>query len=289
MITHYLNYVRYEKRYSSLTAASYEKTLLQFEDFLISLQTDLATATRKHIRFWIIELVEEGLNAKTINLKISVLRSFFKYLNRTKMVIKNPTEFIYDLKTAKLLPRFIDQDNLNYLLDNLEFVAGFKGQRDKAILELLYGTGIRLSELLQLKDFSFNPFRSSIKVIGKGRKERYVPLYPGLCLLMTDYLTVKEQKYPGIEYLFLNDRGKPFCAASLYRLVKKYLSLIVETGQRSPHTLRHSFATDLMNNGANVIAIRDLLGHETARATETYTHVATKFISKNYKKGHPKG
>lgn len=201
---------------------------------------------------------------------------------------KNPAECIVNLRSGRRLPRFIEEKLLNDLLDELEFEPGYMGARDKLILEVLYGAGIRAGELIALKVGDYNPYNSIFKVTGKGNKERIVPLYSTLSDEINSYLVLRKAKYPKAQHLFLNNRGKPYCQANLYQLVKKYLSLIIEFDQRSSHVLRHSFATHLLDNGANLMAIKDLLGHETIRATQIYTHVTTDYIMKNYKSAHPK-
>lgn len=283
----FLRYIQYEKRYSQHTVTSYKTDLTQFADYLCKVYelSDPEKADYHIIRSWIVFLVESGMNARSVRRKIASLRAFYKFLQKNSYISSNPMIKIIAPKIKKKLPAFIEQNSLTTLLDDFEFSDDFYGSRDKLILELLYGTGIRLSELIETKHEDINHFEKTIKVLGKGRKERIIPLNVNLLSAIKAYCDKK--KYDN-QYLIITDKGKKCYPKFIYRTVKKYLNLITSVEKRSPHVLRHSFATHLLNKGAELNAIKDLLGHSSLAATQVYTHNSVEKLKTIFDKAHPK-
>ncbi len=291
MIESFLKYLEYEKRYSPHTLLAYQTDLVQFLDFLEQSfeyrQADLATFPI--IRSWIVRMVEAKTSAITINRKIATLRSFYKFLLQQGTISHNPMLKIRPLKESKKLPHFIDEQQLNQLLDHMPFPEGFPGLRDRLILEMLYGTGIRLAELLSLTDQTISITDQTIKVIGKRNKQRIIPLHTCLLQLIKTYQEAKESLFGKTTSspLIVTDAGKDAYPMFIYRIVHKYLNL-TQSDKRSPHVLRHTFATHLLNKGADLNAIKDLLGHSSLAATQVYTHNSLEKLKKVYEQAHPK-
>ncbi|WP_028979915.1 tyrosine-type recombinase/integrase [Sporocytophaga myxococcoides] len=291
MIESYLNYIRYEKRYSNHTFISYQNDLNQFSVFSkdsygLSCPSE---ASYQMIRAWIITLAENEITAKSINRKIACLRSFFKYLLKQGTIQKDPTLRLKAPKINKQLPHFVEENDLLRLLDHFIFSLDFYGFRDKLILELLYGTGIRLSELISIKEEHINKFERIIKIKGKGNKERIIPLNENLMNLINIYKKEREKviEKPN-EYLIITDKGEQSYPMFIYRTVKNYLDTIPTLEKRSPHVLRHTFATHLLNKGADLNAIKDLLGHSSLAATQVYTHNSLDKLKAIFEQAHPK-
>lgn len=286
----FLKYLQFEKRYSPHTLIAYKNDLFQFSRFLKSLDTEIQLANHQIIRSWIVLLMDEDIDPRSINRKISTLRSLYKYLHREKIVEENPVLKIQTPKVAKKLPTFISDDKLNGLLDGKVFEDDFSGLRDKLIIELLFGTGIRLSELLGIKEKDIYIAEQTLKVLGKRNKERIIPINYSLISLLDNYSM--EKKNQGFsnnsDVLIVNDKGLPAYPKFIYRAVQKYLKTISTQEKRSPHVLRHSFATSLLNNGADINAIKDLLGHANLAATQVYTHNSIERLKSIYKQAHPK-
>ncbi len=287
----FFSYLQYEKRYSPNTILSYKKDLSQFSDFIESFHLTLLEVNHQIIRSWIVALVENGLASGSVSRKISSLRSFYKFLNKENICQNNPVSKIQSPKIAKKLPVFIDETKMVSLLDSPEnFIDNFSGIRDKLIVELLFGTGIRLSELLgiHLNDFSLT--EKTLKVLGKRNKERILPLNTTLVNLIDQYLNYREVENFGnnCNALIVINNGKAAYPKFIYRVVNKYLGYISKYEKKSPHILRHSFATGLLNNGADINAIKELLGHSNLAATQVYTHNSTERIKLIYKQAHPK-
>jgi integrase/recombinase XerC len=286
VIEKFIEYVRYEKRYSFHTVKLYTLELRLFEKFVkASFDIGITEAKRGHLKAWLYLLSEKDLKPRSINVKISVLKSFFGFLYRKGLIEVNPSKNFFRFRKERMLPYFVDEDDLSRLLDDLEFPPGYVGARDKLIIEVLYGTGLRVSELASLKDFMFNPYRKQIHVQGKGTKERIVPLYDKLSSEVDKYSKHKIELFPRSEFLFLGDKGLPISTRRIAEIVNKYLSLVTDLEKKSPHVLRHSFATHLVNNGAPTPAIKDLLGHEALATTQVYTHLNMKKLKEDYKKG----
>lgn len=290
-ITSFLNYIEYEKRYSKHTLLSYRNDLEQFRDFLKeNEEREIHQASHLSIRNWMVSLMEQKITPRSINRKISALKSFFKFLMRNNVVNKNPLTKVQTPKISKRLPVFVEQPAMDRLLVQLEFPKGYEGARDKMILELLYGTGMRQSELIHLRESDIDFYQSQIKVLGKGNKERIIPLHPQLQRSVRDYIDKKKQQWGDANenFLLLDNRGRKMNPRFVYDIVKKYLSLITTIDKKSPHVLRHTFATHLMNQGADINAVKELLGHASLAATQVYTHNTIDKLKKIYKQAHPK-
>jgi integrase/recombinase XerC len=289
-IERFIRYVRYEKRFSPHTIKAYETDLLQFQTFLTTYETTLAEATHTLVRSWVMECMEASTGAKSINRKISSLRSFYKFLQREGLVDKNPMAQVQAPKIPKRLPVIVEEAKLNTLLDDEAlFPSGFEGLRDRVVLELLYGTGIRLAELLGLKNSDIDDYNQQIKVLGKRNKERIIPLAKPLYALLQVYIDQKnELGFTSTDKLIVTDKGTAAYPQLIYRLVKQALGEVSTQDKKSPHILRHSFATALLNKGAELTAIKELLGHANLSATQVYTHNSIEKLKSIYKQAHPK-
>ena len=289
-IERFIRYVQYEKRFSPHTIKAYETDLLQFQTFLTTYETTLAEATHTLVRSWVMECMEASTGAKSINRKISSLRSFYKFLQREGLVDKNPMAQVQAPKIPKRLPVIVEEAKLNALLDDETlFPSGFEGLRNRVVLELLYGTGIRLAELLGLKNSDIDDYNQQIKVLGKRNKERIIPLAKPLFALLKVYIDQKnELGFTSTDKLIVTDKGTAAYPQLIYRLVKQALGEVSTQDKKSPHILRHSFATALLNKGAELTAIKELLGHANLSATQVYTHNSIEKLKSIYKQAHPK-
>jgi integrase/recombinase XerC len=290
----FLQHIRYEKRLSHHTLVAYENDLLQFTEFLQEHHHSVLPAQADHllIRAWIVYLVEDKLDKSTVNRKIATLRSFYGYLLRRQLIAIDPMQKIVALKMSKKLPTFVEEKPMATLLDDIEFPDDFIGLRDKLVLELLYGTGIRLSELTGLKPADVNLYDRTITVLGKRNKHRIVPLTPPLFELVEQYQQQKTIFFDGNadpSTLIVSDKGIAAYPMLIQRIVNKYLSLVTTLNKKSPHVLRHTFATHLLNRGADLNAIKDLLGHSSLAATQIYTHTSLDQLKKAHDQAHPKG
>lgn len=284
----FLNFLEFEKRYSQHTLLAYKKDLQVFSEFIG--EEDLASCKHSDIRSWIIAIREEGNSEGTVNRKISVLRSFYKFLLVNNVIEKNPVSKISNLKSRKRLPSFVKKGELEALL-TIDDGDPFEEVRDKIILAIIYGTGIRLSELININESDFKDGFSVLKVKGKGNKERLIPV-PGL--LRKDLLIYQNKKQVFLgesskkSYFLITNKAEQLYPAFVYRVVKSYLSNIEGVDKRSPHVLRHTFATHLLENGAELNAIKELLGHANLQATQVYTHNSLEKIKEAFKNAHPK-
>lgn len=291
MTESFFNYLEYEKRYSPHTLTSYRNDITQFCHFLNEVYGSASLTEVNHhiVRSWIFKLAEDGISARTVNRKLASLRALFKFLLKKDSIKKDPTSKIKAPKIKKSLPAFVPEDDLAKLLDQFTYSDDFSGLRDKVIIELLYGTGIRLSELIGLRDPDINLFEQTIKVRGKGNKERLIPLNKSLTKLITIYKGQKELSEGNSDRSFIvTDKGEPCYPMFIYRTVKKYLDMATIIEKRSPHVLRHTFATHLLNRGADLNAIKDLLGHSSLAATQVYTHNSLDKIKAIFDQAHPK-
>jgi integrase/recombinase XerC len=235
-------------------------------------------------------LVEDGLNARSVNRKLASLRTYYKFLIKQGTLTKSPTEKVKPLKTDKSLPVFVNESDLFKLLDKFEFSDDFGGKRDRLILEILYGTGIRLSELLSLKDSDIQTSKNTIKVLGKRNKERIIPMTNSLKSLISDYLEIRNKTFEKTHnnIFLVTNKGTACYPMFVYRIVGKYLNFCTTIEKKSPHVLRHTFATHLLNKGADLNAVKDLLGHAGLAATQVYTHNSLDKIKKVFNQAHPK-
>ena len=287
----FLNYLKYEKRYSQNTLTAYENDLDQFILFGKKLVEDFCVEEIDYhlIRQWIVSLMDNGISAKSVNRKISTLKTFFKFLMREGVIEKNPTDKIAIPKMGKKLPVFVQEKEMNRLLDGRFFTEDFEGRRDKAVVSLFYGTGIRLSELVGIRFSDLNLNEKMVKVNGKRDKQRLVPFPLEISTVLTDYISLRNELFPDSgNFLFLTENGDPVYNKLIYRIVKKQLSLVTTVEKKSPHILRHSYATHLLNRGADLNAIKELLGHANLAATQIYTHTTFEQLKKVYKQAHPR-
>jgi integrase/recombinase XerC len=286
----FIKYIQFEKRYSDHTLVAYHTDLVQFIQYMNKSNGDFdfKSVTSKHVRSWIISLMEEGVSTRSINRKIATLRSFYKFLMRQEIVDMSPVQLITTPKVGKKLPAFVQKENLDQLLDNDFFGHDFEGARDKIIVSLLYGAGIRLAELKNLKCKNIDMPGHTIKVLGKGNKERIIPYPKSIDQPLMEYLKFREEKIGGGEFLILTSDGEKAYDKLIYRVVKKNLAMVTTLSKKSPHVLRHSFATHLLNNGADLNAVKELLGHSNLSATQVYTHTTFEKLKEIYKQAHPR-
>ncbi len=290
----FIGYIQNQKRFSKHTVLAYSKDLDQFLNHITeNLQiTSIHEVDHHDIRSWMVSILEdEKLQATTVNRKISCLRSFYKYMVRNEVVDRNPMAKIVSLKTKKKLPLFMEQAQMENLLDQMDFGADFKGVRDKLIIELLYCTGMRRAELIGLKTTSVDKSKQEIKVLGKRSKERIIPLSPASLQLIEDYQALLISEFGNskqAQFLLLDDSGKQMSDGFVYRKVNRYLRLVTTIEKKSPHILRHTFATHMLNNGADLNAIKELLGHANLSATQVYTHNSIEKLTQIYKQAHPR-
>ncbi|MDI6802516.1 MAG: tyrosine recombinase XerC [Bacteroidota bacterium] len=296
-ITSFLDYLKFEKNYSSNTVSSYEDDLLQLNSFFTkhfsSEKYQLNTIDNLTIRLFLGDLIENGISKKSIARKLSSVRSFCKYLHRKKIIKSNPTINIATPKIPKKLPSFLDESAMIKMLE-LPNEAAVTGLRDKALLELLYSTGIRLNELIQLNFENIDWYNKTLKVIGKGRKVRITPFGEKAKSALKKYLLRREELFSETtsekerRSVFISNRGKRMYPKGVYNIVNHYIQQVSDIEKKSPHVLRHTFATHLLNRGADLKAVKELLGHESLSTTQIYTHVTIDRLKSIYDQAHPK-
>ena len=290
-ITSFLSYLKHERRFSEHTIVAYGHDLNDFASFMtkeFSIEA-ISAINHKQIRTWVVGMMNDGMVPKTINRKISSLRSFYKFLISRNEVDQNPLKKISGLKTPSRLPKFLDEKDIQRLCTEIEYPEGFEGLRDKLIIELFYNTGMRLSELVGISEQDFDSYNSSIKVLGKGKKERIIPLHHHLVKEIEVYLANKHVLFgQKNQSFFLTDKGESIYSKMVYRKIKHYLGLVTTLEKKSPHVLRHTFATHLLNNGAELNAVKELLGHASLAATQVYTHNTIQKLKDVHKQAHPK-
>ena len=291
LIESFLNYLKLERNYSDKTILSYGKDLEQFEKFLKKLdeKIKLETVDADLIRSWVINLMDEKMAASSVNRKLSSLRSFYRYLLRKGLVQVDPVQKVTGPKKKKPLPTFVKEEDMNKLLDEVPFGDDFEGVRDKLILEVFYVTGVRRSELVALNDADIDYSASTIKVTGKRNKQRLIPFGERLKGMLSAYQQLRDEMIPQrSEAFFVQKNGERVTAGLVYNMVKRDLSKVVTLKKRSPHVLRHSFATNMLNNRASLGAVKELLGHERLTTTEIYTHTTFEELKKEYEHAHPR-
>jgi len=288
----FINYLKYEKRCSSHTVVAYKNDLDQFVQFCIEVvgEFNVKETDSKLVRNWIVQLMENKLSARSVTRKITAIKSFFKYLLKEQIVETNPATYLVLPKIRKKLPNFVEEPNLHHLLDDGFFSNDFVGIRDKLIITLLYGTGIRLAELLLLKDIDFDTKMCLIKVLGKRKKERIIPYPASINILFELYLNIRNTSVGfKTERLLVTETGKPAYEKLVYRVVNTNLAKVTLLEKKSPHVLRHTYATHLLNKGADLNAVKELLGHSNLAATQVYTHTSFERLHDIYKQAHPRG
>ena len=288
----FVNYLKFEKRCSSHTVVAYKNDLDQFVQFCIEVvgEFNVKKTDSKLVRSWIVHLMENKLSARSVNRKITTVKTFFKYLMKELIVEKNPATYLSLPKIRKKLPNFVEENNLHHLLDDGFFDVDFKGIRDKLIITLLYGTGIRLAELLLLKDSDIDTKMCLIKVLGKRKKERIIPYPTSINSLLEAYFNIRNTEIGfKTERLLVTENGKPVYEKLIYRVVNSNLAKVTLLEKKSPHVLRHTYATHLLNKGADLNAVKELLGHVNLAATQIYTHTSFERLHDIYKQAHPRG
>lgn len=291
LIDSFLNFLQYEKNYSEKTVNSYRVDLIQLEEYIKndSEELTLTEVDADIIRQWIIDLMKKGYTASSVNRKLSSLRSFYRFLLLKQEITKDPTRKINGPKKKKPLPTFLKEKEINKVLEETNFKDGFIGIRDQMIIEMFYATGIRLSELIELNNKDINFEDSLIKVKGKRNKERLIPFGDELKESILRYISVRDETITvKSEAFFIKENGERLYNALVGRLVKRQLSKVVTLKKKSPHVLRHTFATAMLNNEANLNAIKEILGHSSLAATEVYTHTTFEELKNIYKLAHPR-
>lgn len=287
----FFQYISSEKRLSKNTLIAYKMDIKQFTEFLIpECLTSVTEVRHLHIRSWIMEMMEHDASARSVNRRLSCLKTYFRFLQKRGVIKGNPMAKVVSPKTAKRLPESVTERKLDLLFTQKEWKDTFKDQRNRAILEIFYSTGIRLSELTSLKMTSVDFGSSRLKVLGKGNKERLIPFGKNLADILRGYLEKRAEKFPATlnTAFFLTREGTAMQGQGVYQAVKSNLSLVTSQDKRSPHVLRHSFATHLSENGADLNAIKELLGHASLAATQIYTHNSVEKLKKAYEQAHPK-
>lgn len=293
IVDQFLQYLKIEKRYSPHTILAYSNDLEQFSSFesIGGIQQNLITAGSKSIRNWIVSLVESGIANRSIHRKITSLKTFYRFLLRKGLVQSNPASRVIVPGIEKRLPEFVSQKNINIYLDNAKGIdESYSLFRDMLILELFYDTGIRLSELIGLLEVDIDYVNLSIKVTGKRNKQRNIPISLELSKTITKFVQVKGEFFEGLDtrFLFVSGKGSRLYPMFVYRVVKQHLSAFTTANKKSPHVLRHSFATHMLNNGADINSIKEILGHSNLAATQVYTHTTFEKLKEIYKQAHPR-
>ncbi|WP_029283235.1 tyrosine-type recombinase/integrase [Pedobacter sp. R20-19] len=292
LINSFIRYLTHEKRYSKHTVSSYQADLIQFEEYITAtFNLIIPDVKHSHLRSYMVDLMEEKRSETTINRKISSLRSFYKFLMKEGKIEQNPTILLKAPKIPKRLPVFIDAQKMDQLLDSENyFDDSFSSVRDHLVIELLFGTGIRLAELISLKETDIDVYAGTIKVLGKRNKERIIPVNKPLVNQLNTYIEQKKlQNFNNnLLHLIVTNTGAAAYPKLIYRIVTSYLNYISTNEKRSPHVLRHSYATSLLNAGADLNAIKELLGHASLAATQVYTHNSIERLKTIYKQAHPK-
>ena len=290
----FVAYLRYERNYSELTVVSYSGSLKAFELYYKSLEEELSwtTVTSDVVRSWMVSLLDDGLSPSGVCPKLSAVKSFYRFLLKRGLVATDPAHSVSAPKKGKPLPYFVRETDMNRLLDDLEFPDSFEGRRDKAMVSMLYLTGMRAAELLALDLADVDLHNAVASVVGKRNKQRLIPLLPELVREIENYLPARErvlENKPETPALFVEARtGKRICYPKLRAVVRETLANVTLQSKRSPHVLRHSFATSMLNNSADLQSVKELLGHESLKTTAIYTHTTFEELKKMYNQAHPR-
>jgi len=289
-VNNFISYLKLQKRASPLTTESYQTDLSQFFSFLDDENAgiQIAEVTYQHVRAFIAVQMQNGLSARSVNRKLSTLKSFFKYLLKNQVIASNPAQKIQGPKIAKKLPVFVDENQTEDIFKSFKFKEGFEGLRDKLMIDILYQTGIRRAELLGLKETDVDLFGLQLKVLGKRSKERIIPFSLQLKRNLEEYLNVKKELNLLNPNLLVTSKNKPLNTSLVSKIVKEVLGAVTTNKKKSPHVFRHTFATHLLNNGADINAVKELLGHANLSATQIYTHNTIDKLKKTYKQAHPR-
>lgn len=290
LITSFLEYLSLEKKYSVHTIKAYKRDLISFQNFCIESyqQEKISDINYSQIRSWIVDLVESKVSNRSVNRKISSLKSFYKYLQKIKIIQNNPLSSHKALKTSKKIQVPFSIKEVNEVLSNIVTEDSFESTRNKLIVALFYSTGMRRTELIQLKMNSINFSEKQLKVIGKRNKERLLPLLPSVLKSMHNYIKQRDLIDTSEDYLFLTSKGNKLYETLVYRIINNYFSNVSSKLKKSPHILRHSFASHMLNEGADLNSVKELLGHSSLASTQVYTHNSLEQLKKVYKQAHPR-
>lgn len=290
-LTSFISYLKFEKRSSPRTILAYEGDLAQYVVFLANAYGKELPheSTYDEIRGWVVEMMGQKLNTRSIRRKVAALKAYFRFCVKNGLVAQNPTKKLIMPKVAKRNPEYVPTENMQLLLGDGKFSGDFAGWRDMMILELLYATGMRRAELTSLRVADINPYEQTFLVKGKGGKERKIPYTKDLAALLGRYLTLRSESFEILpEQLLLTDKGNPVYEKFIYLKVNSYLSTVSSLKKKSPHVLRHSFATHLIGNGADLNAVKELLGHSSLASTQIYTHHSIEQLKKAHEQAHPR-
>ena len=286
----FLQYISTEKRYSRHTVTSYKNDIDQFMGWLDRVRpgADLVSVNHADVRGWMVSLLEEGASAGTVHRKMSALRTLFRYMRRHELISADPMTGLKLPKKPKQLPVFVAEDALSKLFDEFSFGDNFSGIRDRTVVEFLYLTGMRRSELTGLRDADVDFSAGQVRVTGKRDKQRVIPLTAGFVKSLRSYIEAREEKGFSGGWFFVTDRGNKMYDRAVYNIVTRYLAMVTTVEKKSPHVLRHTFATHMLNRGADLTSIKELLGHASLSATQVYTHNTFEQLKKIYKQAHPR-
>lgn len=291
--TQFLDYLKFEKRTSAHTVTAYEGDLEQFEQFMAENFAGVALCACEPVmvRAWMLSLVESGMTTRTVSRKVSALRAFFRYHTRMGHVAHNPMESVTSPKISKRLPQFVDETDMENLFREELFDDSFEGWRDRFIIELFYVTGMRLSELVNIRRNDLDLYNCQVRVLGKRNKERIIPFSTRVKSVAEKYLQLFEEIQPDNSnnfFIFVAQNGNKIYPKAVYRIVRRYLDMVTTIDKRSPHVLRHTFATHMLNRGADINAIKEILGHSSLAATQVYTHNSIEKLKNIYNQAHPR-
>jgi integrase/recombinase XerC len=286
----FLQFLKYEKRFSSNTVIAYENDLVQFFTYLKKIYEteDPSIVSHSMVRSWMVDLIEKEISPRSVNRKLTTLKTYYKFLLRQGKVNANPMTKVISPKTSKRLPVFVDEAKMSLLFNEVDFGEGFDALRDRLTLELFYATGMRLSELIELKDSDLDTFQCQVKVLGKRNKERIIPFTNKLKDMIGEYLKSRKEVTGNAPAFFITDNGKKLYPKFVYRMVTRYLGSVTTLDKKSPHILRHTFATHMLNRGADINSVKELLGHANLSATQVYTHNTIEKLKEVYKQAHPR-
>jgi integrase/recombinase XerC len=293
MTDRFLDYITYEKRYSPNTVKAYQTDLVQFFAFLEGSYgvSDITKVDYQMIRSWIVYLINNKVTTRSVNRKITTLKSYFRFLMKDGVIEENPMGRIIAPKTSRRLPVFVETAGMEKLFGEVQWGEGYEAERDKMVMEFFYATGMRLSELINLKESDLDVTKKTMKVTGKRNKQRIIPFTAHLADMIPAYLFIKRSTFdgqPAEPWLFLTKKGEQLNPRMVNRLVHKYLDQVTTISKRSPHVIRHTFATHMLNNGADLNVIKEILGHSNLSATQVYTHNTIEKLKSIYKQAHPR-
>lgn len=290
LIDSFLSYLSFEKKYSVNTVTAYKNDLISFKDFIETEynQEDLLIVHYNQIRSWIVSLVELKISNRTINRKVSALKSYYKFLQKTEQITVNPLAKHKSLKVQHKVQVPFNSKEINQVINNIDLKDDFISVRNKLIVEVFYSTGVRRNELIYMKQRDVSIEDKTIKVLGKRNKERFVPILASVLVTLKKYLALKKDVVAEVEELFITEKGNKIYETLVYRIINSYFSQVSTKEKKSPHILRHSFATHLLNEGADLNSVKELLGHSSLASTQVYTNNSLDAIKKVYNKAHPK-